>query len=208
MNKKKLGLIALVAVVLLVTVGFRLEPRASQLPLTELLLRVDDLPKGAGWFEEGTDAVAITEMAEFVGLSERNAGLLKEEGVYFVVSYPNESLKAIALAHGLYRYQTARQATAEFEQMLQGIHASPLGRSTPIVGRSEVSFGEVKGQIVETSDPGGTAYWFIGRHEDILMILVTLHLNLGESGQEHQEHQEQFLNTILPTLVERMSGAQ
>jgi len=162
-----------------------------------MLLREDDLPEGAVFFR-GEEPNRVEDMAEFVGLLLQKPGFVEGATIYFAGGHPDEGPKAVA--HGLYRYQTAAQALAQFERLRQEVHLTPLGRSMPIVHQSERSFAKVKGQTFEASDPIGTAYWFIGVHDDILIILVSL--GPGESGQR------QLLETVLPKLIERISGVQ
>lgn len=199
MDKQKLGLVALVVIALLLAIGFQSKLQASHPtpPLAELLLHEDDLPEGAVFFR-GEERGMIEEIAEFVGLSLQRPGFVEGEMAYFAGGYPDEGPKAIA--HGLYRYQAAEQAMAQFERLRQEVRLTPLGRSTPIVRQSERSFAKVEGQILEASDPIGTAYWFVGVYEDIVITLVTL--GPDDSGQR------QLLETVLPKLIERISGVQ
>ncbi len=179
--------------------GFRSKSQASHPtpPLAELLLREDDLPEGTV-FLRGEEPNTVKDMAEFVGLLLQKPKVVEREMVYFAGGHPDDG--PLAIAHGLYRYQTAEQARAQFEQLRQEVRLTPLGRSTPIVRQSERSFAKVKGQILEAADPIGTAYWFIGVYEDVLIILVTL--GPDDSGQR------QVLETVLPKLIERISGVQ
>lgn len=196
MSAQRLGLIALVGVLLTVTALYVAEVALSQtpdLPIADLLLQESDFPDcGFGCERDKQDVEALgREMAEFVGLP-----LDYQEGgsVYFLV---HSSPEPKAVVHGVYRYGSQNEAIAHYEHLLEALPLAPLGRRTPIASRSEWFSEGVQGQIIEAQDPIGTAYWFVSVRGKVLMVLVVL-------GTESMGRP--VFHELLPIALERMIG--
>jgi len=211
MNKKKFLPIVIAGGILLTLFGALWAIRAlpSQTaqpppPITDLLLRDSDLSRcGFEWEQDERDRKEIArEMAEFVGLSP---DYLEGDSVYFLVFSPPEPKAKddnhlgffAVVVHGLYRYESEKAAIARYGHLIEALPLAPLGRETPIISRAEWSFKGVKGQVIETQDPIGTAYWFIGVRGDLLTIMVVL--STGTNGQPVFEQ-------LLPIVLSRMAS--
>jgi hypothetical protein len=208
--EKKFWPIVVAGGILLIFIGafWAISPLPSQAdqptpPLADLLLREGDFPDcrlGCEQVEEQDAEEMARELAEFVGLSpDYSEGRV----VYFIVySFPDPK----AVAHGLYRYESEKEAIAHYEHLTKALPQAPLGRGTPIISRSEWSFEGVKGEIIEAQDPAGTAYWFVGVRGKLLTIMVVLGTEsvdgMGSTGGQP------VFQELLPIVVERMAGLQ
>jgi hypothetical protein len=171
-------------------------PQAAQPtpPIADLMLRDSDLSGyGFGCEQVRQDGERrASEMAEFVGLSP---DYLEGDSVYFVVYSPPEPK---AVIHGLYRYDSEKEAIAHYEHLLEAFPLTPLGHETPIISISERSLKGVEGQMIETQDPIGTAYWFVGVRGKLLTVMAVL--GAETTGQPVLEEQ-------LPIALERIAGS-
>ncbi len=164
-------------------------------PLADLLLQEGDFPDcgfGCEQVDQDTEEMA-REIAEFVGLSP---DYLEGCSVYFLVYSPPEPK---AVMHGLYRYESEKEAIAHYGYLLKALSLAPLARGTPILSRSEWSSEGVKGQIVEAQDPIGTAYWFVGVRGKLLTIMGVL--STESTGQP-------VFKELLPIVLGRRAGPQ
>lgn len=196
MSPQRLGLIALAGVLLTVTSLYVTEVARSQtpdLPIADLLLQESDFPDcGFGCERDEQDVKALgREIARFVGLP---LDYQEGGGVYFVVYSPPEPKSVV---HGVYRYRDQDEAIAHYEHLLEALPLAPLGRKTPIAGRSEWVSEGAQGQIIEARDPIGTAYWFVGVRGKLLTVMVVL-------GTESMG--QQVFYELLPIALERMAG--
>lgn len=202
MNRKMFGPIVLAGGILVSLIGASwvigaLPSQADQPtpPLADLLLQKRDFPDcGFGCEQAEQEAEEMArEMAEFMGLS---LDYLEGRSVYFVV-YSPPAPKAVV--HGLYLYKSEQEAIARYEHLLEALPLTPLGRETPIISQSERSFKGVKGQIIETHDPIGTAYWFVGVRGKLLTIMGVL--STESTGQP-------IFEELLPIVLGRMARPQ
>lgn len=193
-NIWRLGLMALAGtMVALIGLG-AVEVSSSQPPeppLVDLLLQECDF---AGhefereWFYQDT-----REISEFAGLP---LDYLEGRAVYLVVYSPPEPKGVI---QGLYRYTSEKEAQAHYEHLLKTLPFAPLGHETPIIRMSKRPFGGIQGQTIETQDPIGTAYWFVGTQGKLLMVMVVL--GTETTGQSTFEE-------LLPKALEKIAESQ
>lgn len=179
MNARKLWLVALIGILLAVT-GLHVvgaSPFQDEPSFAEMLLCGSDLPNnyGSRWkqIEDQAPEELAGEIAKFAGLSLGESDFLEGRAVAFLTESLSDPPRVTGIVQGVYRYQSEKAAAARYEQLLQGLPSAQLGRETPITDQVKWSFGEAKGQVIEASDPIGSAYayWFVGAQGDFVTIV-------------------------------------
>lgn len=172
---------------------------SKPVPLERFVLHTEDLPlcKEVECEEAQNAPEFAKEGAEFLGLP---ADYENMAGGYFVIyTYPHPR----AVAHLLYPYSDEKEATAAYERWLDAFPRSALARNTPVIRESENALAGFKGRMVETRDPAGTAYWFVGVRGKFLTVVGMLREGKGPVTAD-----ELPFNEILSIAIEKMANAR
>jgi len=134
------------------------------------------------------------DSAKFIGLPTNY-----EEGLgrYFAVyTYPNVK----AIGHVVYRYKNSQVALSAYQEWLGSVDKSPLSRITPIVRRYDKPYNGVNGHIIETADPAGVAYWFVGVYNELLTAVVMLEVK--NDDEKYDKMSDHILSVVLDNILE------
>ncbi len=176
-----------------------LPPATPPPPLTDLLVRIGDVPNGGlGCEEVERNAARARDTAELIGLPLDNA---EAAGVYFLVyTHPHTQ----AVVESLYRYPNEEEARARYEQLIERLSLAPLNREpNDILNQSDWSSNGVRGRIVEVREPRGTAYWFLGLSGRLLIVIGVRNADPSLTGEPEPQFFRDF-EALLSIAVERM----
>lgn len=210
MKRRILASVILAGIFLAAVAGlWAVQPSLSQPPLADLLLRQSDLPAphphGTEWYPMSgqTPEELARAIGQPLGLSLEGTEFLEGQGRGFI-TYSDG--KMLSIVQGLYRYNSARTAMAQYEQVLDGL-AFTMGRETPITSQTEWSSGKARGQLIEALDPVGLAYayWFIGVQEEWVMVMQVWACHLPNPSPDPSA-KALLTEELLPKALKRLTG--